>query len=129
MLQDQFYVYTDPRTRDLSAFRCVHRAPSPKGNGLLHKGATTSYKQIDFGEANVQLTFHENDPSPAGTKWVLVEPDIDYFQDAAAHTILEVIPGFFGLTDPTTVYVLRWIAGHQANAPEFNPPYTIRAGA
>jgi len=32
-----------------------------------------------------------------------------------------------GLTDPRTVYSLRWIAGRRAGIPEFNPPYTIEA--
>jgi hypothetical protein len=127
MKQDRFYVWADPslvtQVRLANAQGAFAEEPNP---GLLHKGATTSYKQISIGEANVQLTFHENEPSPAGTKWVLVEPDIDYFRDLAAHFVLEVIPGFFGLTDPKTVYVLRWIAGHQANMSEFNPPYTIR---
>jgi hypothetical protein len=97
------------------------------GPGLLHPGATRSYKQIQFGEANVQLTFHEDDPAPGGADWVYVEPDIDYYKDPAAHAILEVIPGFFTLSDPKSVYVLRWIAGRQAGVPEFNPPYTIEA--
>jgi hypothetical protein len=132
MLQDRFYVWADPMI--VSQVRQANTQPAPtfaeeKNPGLLHKGATTSYKQIALGEANVQLTFHENEPSPAGTKWVLVEPDIDYFRDMTAHFFLEVIPGFFGLTDPNSVYVLRWIAGRQAGMPEFNPPYTIRQGA
>lgn len=95
------------------------------GPGLLHEGATLSYKQIQFGEANVQLTFHEDDPAPEGADWVYVEPDIDYYKDLDAHAILEVVPGFFSLSDPKSVYVLRWIAGRQAGVPEFNPPYTI----
>jgi hypothetical protein len=127
MLQDRFYVWADPSLVTQVRLATTQGAFAEEKNpGLLHKGATTSYKQIAFGEANVQLTFHENEPSPAGTKWVLVEPDIDYFRDLAAHFLLEVIPGFFGLTDPRTVYVLRWIAGQQANMPSFNPPYTIR---
>jgi hypothetical protein len=127
MNQDRFYIWADPslvtQVRLGNTQGAFAEEPNP---GILHPGATTSYKQIAFGEANVQLTFHENEPSPAGTKWVLVEPDIDYFKDMAAHFFLEVIPGFFGLTDPRNVYVLRWIAGHQANLNEFNPPYTIR---
>jgi hypothetical protein len=55
--------------------------------GLLDPGARHSYEQIDFGEANVQLTFHENDEPPKGTNWVLVEPDIDDFRGMAAHTL------------------------------------------
>ncbi len=57
----------------------------------------------------------------------MVEPDIDYFKDLAAHALLEVIANALtgDLTDPKNVYVLRWIAGRRAGVPEFNPPYTI----
>ena len=97
---------------------------------LLHPGATRSFKQVQFGEANVQLTFHEGDTRTIdGTPCVEVEPDIDYYRDPAAHFLLEVVPGFAGqLSDPTTVYVLRWIAGRFADVPEFDPPYTLVAG-
>jgi hypothetical protein len=93
----------------------------------LHPGATRSYKQIQFGEANVQLTFHEKDRQTIdGIDCVLVEPDIDYYRDPAAHLLLEVAVNAFGsLTDPRTVYVLRWIAGRHAGIPEFDPLYTI----
>ena len=46
--------------------RCVEAktfVPEP-ASSLFHPGATRSYKQIEFGEANVQLTFHENDTAP-----------------------------------------------------------------
>jgi hypothetical protein len=47
----------------------------------LHPGATRSYKQIRFGEANVQLTFHENERLEVdGVSCVMVELDIDYFK-------------------------------------------------
>jgi len=57
----------------------------------------------------------------------VVEPDIDYEKDIAAHTLLEVIPNAItkGLTNPEVVYVLRWIAGRHAGVPEFAPPYVI----
>jgi hypothetical protein len=126
ILQDRFFAWADRSlvTQVKLAADQGHFAQEPCP-GLLHKGATTSYKEIQFGEANVQLTFHENDPAPDGADWVYLEPDIDYYKDLTAHFILEVIPGFFSLTDPKTVYVLRWIAGRQAGVPEFNPPYTI----
>ena len=101
--------------------------PNP---GLFHPDATSSFKQIQFGEANVQLTFHEKDTKTiAGVACIKVEPDIDYFKDLGAHTLLEVIPNSIthGLTDPKRVYVLRWIAGKHAGVPEFIPPYTIAA--
>jgi len=96
--------------------------------GLLHPGATSSWKQIQFGEANVQLTFHEGEKKTInGVNCVMVEPDIDYYRDSAAHILLEVLPNALThtLTDPAEVYVLRWIAGQTAGIPEFRPLYTI----
>jgi hypothetical protein len=95
----------------------------------LHGDATSSFKQNQFGEANVQLTFHErNRRTIDGIDCVYVEPDIDYFKDPAAHLLLEVIPnGLTGnLSNPRVVYVLRWIAGRHAGIPEFDPLYTIQ---
>jgi hypothetical protein len=104
----------------------------------LHKGASRSFKQTDFGEANVQLSFHETDPEPRsinGKTCFLVDVDIDYFQDTTAHLLGEVFPNklkslIFGkhssksLTDPRTVYGLRWTAGMRLERP-FTPPYVI----
>ncbi|MGC1296388.1 MAG: hypothetical protein WA869_15245 [Alloacidobacterium sp.] len=97
--------------------------------GLLHPGATSSWKQVQFGEANVQLTFHQDDKATIdGVDCVMIEPDMDYYRDPAAHILLEVVPNALThtLTDPAEVYVLRWIAGQAAGIPEFNPLYTIR---
>jgi hypothetical protein len=97
--------------------------------GLLHPGATSSWKQVQFGEANVQLTFHQDDKATiGGVDCVMIEPDMDYYRDPAAHILLEVVPNALThtLTDPAEVYVLRWIAGQAAGTPEFNPLYTIR---
>lgn len=94
----------------------------------LHPGATSSFKQIQFGEANVQLTFHENTKKTInGIDCIYVEPDIDYYKDPAAHLLLEVIPnGLTGnVSNPRVVYVLRWIAGEHAGLPQFDPLYTI----
>src|SRR5437899_3614474 len=118
LAQDRFFGYADK-----SLVNQVRRAamegefapePSP---GLFHPDATSSFKQIQFGEANIQLTFHEKDTKKIeGVECIKVEPDIDYFQDLGAHTLLEVIPNSIthGLTDPKKVYVLRWIAGSHA---------------
>jgi len=97
------------------------------GPGLFHPGATSSFKQLQFGEANVQVTFHENADTPGGM--VGVEVDMDYFRDQGAHAIIEVVPNLFtrGLTDPKRIYLLRWIAGRQAGVPDFAPPFTIEA--
>jgi hypothetical protein len=124
MAQDRFYAWADRKL--------IHQLDVAKSQKtfvdapfVLHPGATRSYKQIQFGEANVQLTFHENEPPP-NSDWVLVEPDIDYFRDPLAHVLLEVAVNAFGsLTDPRTVYALRWIAGNRSGIPEFDPLYTI----
>jgi len=95
---------------------------------FFHGDATSSFKEVRFGEANVQLTFHENDKQTIGSdSCIRVEPDIDYYKDLAAHALLEVLSNKItnSLTDPTQVYVLRWIAGKQAGLPEFDPPYKL----
>jgi hypothetical protein len=126
---DRFYAYADKNlvTQVKLAAQQGEFAPEMDPH-LFHKGATSSYKQTTFGEANVQLTFHEEDTQTIdGTDCIVVEPDIDYFKDLAAHALLEVIANALtgDLTDPKNVYVLRWIAGRRAGVPEFNPPYTI----
>jgi hypothetical protein len=129
MAQDRFYAWADPKLIDqiemakLQKPKAIENAPFG-----LHPGATRSYKQIQFGEANVQFTFHEgNQLEVDGVNCVMIEPDIDYFKDTAAHLIFEVAVNAFGsLTDPREVYVLRWIAGRRAGNPEFDPLYTIQ---
>jgi hypothetical protein len=129
LAQDRFFGYANQGLLDQVRRAAIEgefaSEPSP---GLFHPGATSSFKQIQFGEANVQLTFHEQDTKTIdGTQCIKVEPDIDYFQDIGAHTLLEVIPNSIthGLTDPKHVYVLRWITGRHAGVPEFTPPYVI----
>ena len=129
MAQDRFFAWADPALIDqieqakLQKPKTIENAPFG-----LHPGATRSYKQIQFGEANVQLTFHEGDRQDVGgLNCVKVEPDIDYFKDPGAHLLLEVAVNAFGsLTDPRAVYALRWIAGRRAGFPEFDPLYTIQ---
>ena len=129
LAQDRFFAYADKSIVDQVRRAAMEGefAPEP-GPGLFHPDATSSFKQIQFGEANVQLTFHENDRKKiGGVDCIKVEPDIDYFKDLGAHTLLEVIPNSIthGLTDPKKVYLLRWIAGRHAGVPEFAPPYII----
>lgn len=127
--QDRFFAWSDVRLIDQVKIATAAKEFAVENNpGLFHPGATSSWKQIQFGEANVQLTFHENEKLViGGVDCVMVEPDIDYYQDLGAHAILEVIPNALthSLTDPTEVYVLRWIAGRTAGVPEFAPLYTI----
>jgi hypothetical protein len=127
--QDRFFAWCDVELiNQVKAAAAIGQFAVELNPGLFHPGATSSWKQIQFGEANVQLTFHENDTTTIdGVNCVMVEPDIDYYRDLAAHTIFEVIPNKLTntLTDPTEVYVLRWIAGQTAGVPEFAPLYTI----
>jgi hypothetical protein len=129
MAQDRFYGWADSALYDQVRMAAAQGTFSREaGFAAFHPGATDSYKQIQFGEANVQLTFHANDTKFIdGVNCIKMEPDIDYYKDLAAHTLLEVISnGLSGnLTDPRQVYVLRWIAGRHAGVPEFNPPYVI----
>jgi hypothetical protein len=129
LAQDRFFGFADKSLVDqVRRAAMEHEFASEPNPGLFHPDATSSFKQIQFGEANVQLTFYEKDTKKiGGVDCIKVEPDIDYFQDLGAHTLLEVIPNSIthGLTDPKKVYVLRWIAGKHAGVPEFTPPYTI----
>jgi len=131
LAQDRFFGYADNALVDQVRRAAMDGEFAPEPNpGLFHPDATCSFKQIQFGEANVQLTFHEGSTLTIdGRDCVKVEPDIDYYKDLAAHALLEVIPNAIthGLTDPKKVYVLRWIAGQHAGVPEFDPPYTIAA--
>lgn len=125
--QDRFFAWARRGLAD--EVRAAAKVFKPV-NAALHPGATSSYKQAKFGEANVQLTFHENDKRTIdGEECIVVEPDIDYYKDDGAHLLLEVLPNTLtgALTDPKAVYVLRWIAGTQAAQPAFEPPYTIVA--
>jgi hypothetical protein len=129
MAQDRFYGWADPALYDEVKLAASHGVFSREADfALFHTGATDSYKQIQFGEANVQLTFHADDTKVIdGLTCIKMEPDIDYYKDLAAHALLEVITNAISgsLTDPRQVYVLRWIAGRHAGVAEFDPPYVI----
>ncbi len=129
MAQDRFFAWADPKVIDQVIQATAQGQFSPEvGTAIFHSGATRSWKQIQFGEANVQLTFHENDKKTIdGVECVMIEPDIDYYKDLMAHALLEVATNSLthSLTDPRQVYVLRWIAGRHAGVPNFEPPYTL----
>jgi len=67
-VQDRFFAWCDVRLIDQVKIAAEAKEFAVENNpGLFHPGATSSWKQIQFGEANVQVTFHENDKllSPA----------------------------------------------------------------
>ena len=127
--RDRFFGYADKALIDQIKIATRQGEFAPEIDPwLFHPSATSSWKQIEFGEANVQLTFHEGDTRQIDSMdCVKIEPDIDYYKDLAAHFLLEVVVNTVShtLTDPKQVYVLRWIAGRHAGVPDFNPPYTI----
>ncbi len=129
MQQDRFFAYADAGLLEQVERAAAEGKWAPEiGSALFHPDATKSFKQVQFGEANVQLTFYEGDTKTiGGVNCIKVEPDMDYYKDPLAHTLLEVLPNTLSgeKTDPRTIYMLRWMAGRYAGVPEFEPPYTI----
>lgn len=129
MREDRFFAWADRRlAEDLVAAAAAGRFAAEPAPGVFHKGATRSFKQTQFDEANVQISLHENDvQNIAGTECIKVELDIDYYKDTGAHALLEVIPNTLtgSRTDPRQVYIKRWMAARNTGAPEFAPPYTL----
>lgn len=129
MKKDRFFAWAEAELVDQVVRSAAEGqfVPEP-GAGMFHPGATRSYKQVQFGEANVQMTFHENDKrSIKGARCVKLELDIDYYKDPGAHALLEVLNHRLtgSATDPRQIYVLRWIAGRHAGVPSFEPPYRL----
>ena len=125
--QDRFFCWCDAALLDQVRIGEAAKlfAPAP---AFLHPGATHSWKEIQFSEADLQITFHESDRKTLdGAECTMVELDIDYFSDPLAHTFLEVFPHGLAhtLTNPVEVYVLRWMAGRMAKTFEFAPLYTV----
>ncbi|MGE5568412.1 MAG: hypothetical protein ACM3S5_05165 [Rhodospirillales bacterium] len=129
MAQDRFFAWADARLVSKVERAAAGGAFAPEpGAGIFHPGATSSYKQMQFGEANVQITFHENDKRTVQrVPCIKVELDMDYYKDPAAHALLEVLNHSLtgSMTDPAQVYVLRWIAGRHAGVAGFEPPYRL----
>ena len=127
--QDRFFAWCDRSLiNQVRAAAAIGQFAVDVDPGLLHPGATSSWKEIQFGEANVQLTFHENNTAVVdGVECVILEPDMDYYKDPLAHILLEVVPNAIThtLTNPVEVYVLRWIAAQEAGVSEFTPLYTL----
>lgn len=129
MRQDNIWGYADARLVDqLKKAVAAGTFEYAAGSMVFHPGNTGSFKERSFYEANVQITFYENDRKVIdGVDCVKVETDIDYYRDPAAHIILEVLPNTVAgrITDPAQVYQLRWIAARQKGSVPFEPPYTI----
>jgi hypothetical protein len=119
MAQDRFFAYCDTALIDQVRQAAKRGLFAPEfGSGFFHPGATASWKQVQFGEANVQLTFHEGSKQTIdGVNCIVSRARYRYFKDLGTNS--------GSVRPPVIVYVLRWIAGKHAGVPEFNPPYTI----
>jgi hypothetical protein len=126
--KSRFFAYADKRLiEELNGEVKRGTWHADPGSFVFHPGSTASFREKRFGEANMQVTFFENDTTVIdGVACVKVEIDIDYYRDPAAHAILEVLPHLLtgGASDPVTVYQLRWIAGRRSGN-DFAPPYRI----
>ncbi|MCC6980935.1 MAG: hypothetical protein IT343_21625 [Candidatus Melainabacteria bacterium] len=126
--KSRFFGYADKRlSEELNGEVKRGTWQADPGSFVFHPGSTASFREKRFGEANMQVTFFENDTKVIdGVTCVKVEIDIDYYRDPAAHAILEVLPHLLtgGASDPVTVYQLRWIAGRRSGN-DFAPPYRI----
>jgi hypothetical protein len=124
---DRFFAWCDIELRNqIKNGADAGHFSQERNPGAKHPGATESWKENRFGEANLQFTFHGNDHPNGDTSQVMIELDIDYYRNTINHLVLEVLPNDFGpITDPLQVYVLRWIAGRQYGLPEFAPLYTV----
>ena len=129
MGEDRFFLYADAElVAQIKEAAAKGKFDGQSALDTNHPGATSSYKQKQFGEANIQFSFHERDKKDlAGVSCCKVELDMDYYESFLSHALLEVLPNKVskGKTDPRQIYVLRWIAGRRAGVPEFDPPYTI----
>ena len=129
MTQDRFFAWAEEGLIDRVTEASSQGLFAPLSAAeVFHPGATRSWKQVQFGEANIQLTFHENDKRTIdGTTCVVVEVEFDYYKDLMAHALLEIVTNAVSgsLTDPRQVYALRWMAGRHAGVPGFNPPYVL----
>jgi hypothetical protein len=129
--QDRFFAYIDPAVIPLIVAGAADgEFAQEQDPGLLHPGATLSYKQTEYPYSNVQLTFHQNPPDTElidGIQCVTFEPDMDLYKDFLDHGLLEVLPNLLthGATDPVDILSLRWLDTNDAHQPPFDPGYTI----
>ncbi len=132
--QDRFFGYVDKALIPaIVAAAKDGEFAEEKDPGLLHPGATLSYKQTQYDYSNVQLTFHENPPDRKTidtVDCVKFEPDMDLYKDQLDHGLLEILPNLLthGLTDPIDVFSLRWLDSADAGEAVFDPGYTFVRG-
>lgn len=134
--RDRFFGFADVELLR----RLPTSADFEKEDASLHRNADASFKEMRFGEANLQFTFDSTNKKTIAVdgrsvECVSVEMDMDYFKDKAAHLFLEVIPNEFGQrvfhdanarTDPRQVYCRRWMAQKNLSAAgDFAPLFSM----
>jgi len=95
--------------------------------GFFHPGSTLSVKQHQLPNANVHFIVFGNQRRVIdGVKCVFISVHIDAYR-GVLHAG-EVAKWYLKheLTDPKTIYQLRWNAAQEAGLPDFDPHYTIR---
>jgi len=95
--------------------------------GFFHPGSTLSVKQQQLPSANVHfIVFGNRRRAINGIECVYISVHIDAYR-GVLHAG-EVAKWFMKheLTDPKTIYQLRWNAAQEMGLPEFDPRYTIR---
>jgi hypothetical protein len=134
--QDRMWAYASPRLEAL--LEEYTGGPNPTfghENPALHANADVSFKELRFGQANLQFSIARSIRHPVHQDCVRVDVDVDYYQDRGAHFLLEVLPNTVSrwvqkpmFTDPVNIYAMRWTEGSNCPAVEqFDPPYRLRA--
>lgn len=77
--QDRFFAYAHNKVNGADSASCLAGVVCSRTRAeFSHRGATVYYKQLQFGEANAHISFHENDTRKIDKiECVKVEPDID----------------------------------------------------
>jgi hypothetical protein len=131
---DRFYVWVNGELKKLLEADKVNFEEAPKADHHLpgQDDVTPAFsrKHRLRQSANIQFTFYDVQDD-AGN--VVLELDIDYHKDKAAHILLEGLPHMLAKlklpflekrTDPKIVHVLRWIEEKRAGS-DFQPLYSI----
>ena len=144
LFRDRFFAYVDKSlltqlktdTVDKGHNKAIGDTPFARLHlsWILHRHATTSFKELDLDRANVQITFNEKDTRTInGLDCVRVDTDIDYYR-RFAHSFAEVIPNLLThrRTSPLKVFRLRWNATKKKQAdgskiPDFDPAIGLKA--
>jgi hypothetical protein len=144
LFRDRFFAYVDKALLlQLKADTDKKQLNKPAGDTpfarlhlswILHRHATSSFKELDLDKANVQITFNERDTQIInGVECIRVDTDIDYYR-RFKHGFREVIPNLIThrRSSPLTVFKLRWTATKKEQSKggdiaDFSPRLSLKA--